>query len=443
MIGPFVPAPAPPTPPPAPARPSLPVPSQSHSPTPPRARHAAVPARRSSHVHDTVLPWMHGSRNGLVSNEQLPSAHASASPATLRLTMPRDVEITRTRIPRVHKRVQPCKRPAQPVPATDEKLPVHRASCLFRSACAASTLLAACAGRVGFEPAPRGEHVGTAAPDAGNPLVEIVPTASAPSLGPVTRVMTWNVEWFGDPERGPEDAAQAEGVRDVLERFPTDLLALQEISNEAAHAALLAHFDVFEAVLAEGHASQRLALWVRRDRFELVAAEEIDGLDDAGRPPLHVTLRDRADGAELHAVVVHAKAGLDPASAAQRARFAQGLVDALSVDPGAAPMVVLGDFNDEIERSLADGGPSPYAAWLERGWQAPTRILEHPEAEHSTAWGAQLDHILVNDALAPSLWPASVDVLRDELLADMPDLPNRVSDHFPVRLRLSAPSGAR
>lgn len=304
-------------------------------------------------------------------------------------------------------------------------------------------LLVACAGRVGVETSPTGEAYGASASPTSDPVPEGAPSAAASFPGPPTRVTTWNVEWFGDPAHGPEDVAQAEGVREVLERFPTDLLALQEVSDERAHAALLARFDAFDAVLAEGHASQRLALWARRSRFDLVDAEEIEGLDDAGRPPLHVTLRDRSDGAALHVVVVHAKAGVDAASAAQRTRFAGALVDRLAADPGNAPTIVLGDFNDEIERSLVDGGPSPYAPWLARGWDAPTRVLERPDAEHSTAWGAQLDHVLLDDALAPSLWPASVDVLRDELLEDMPDLPERVSDHFPVRLRMSTPAGGR
>jgi len=154
-------------------------------------------------------------------------------------------------------------------------------------------------------------------------------------------------------------------------------------------------------------------------------------------------LRERAHDAPLDVIVVHAKAGRGAADWETRRRLAEGLgarLDAL----GVANAIVLGDFNDEIERSLADDRPSPYRPWLERsGWTVPTRRLEAPMAEHSTAWGDQLDHIALAPALGALLWPASVDVLRDEL-ADAGDaFPARVSDHFPVRLRMSPPERAR
>lgn len=255
------------------------------------------------------------------------------------------------------------------------------------------------------------------------------------------RVTTWNVEWFGDAERGPvDDGAQLEAVTDVLLRWPSEIVALQEVSDEDAFAALRARLGGVEGVLSSGPATQRLALLYTVARFELLSLERLDGLDDAGRPPLLATLRDRASTLVLEVVVVHAKAGSDAASWEQRRRFADALGARLDARSTGRPVLVLGDLNDELERSLLEGRASPYAAWIdERDWLAPTRVLEAEDGERTTIWDANVDHVVVSASLAPAVWPASIDVLGDELLARDADYGEHVSDHFPVTLRLASP----
>ena len=45
-------------------------------------------------------------------------------------------------------------------------------------------------------------------------------------------IVTWNVEWFGDPSNGPDDDnLQMQNAKTLIETMGADLYALQEISN--------------------------------------------------------------------------------------------------------------------------------------------------------------------------------------------------------------------
>jgi endonuclease/exonuclease/phosphatase family metal-dependent hydrolase len=247
-------------------------------------------------------------------------------------------------------------------------------------------------------------------------------------------LLTWNIEWFQDPARGPaDDARQLQAVRDVLAQARADLAGLQEISVPERLAMLLEHMPEYALSVSSYEWPQQTALLYRPAQFELVAERVIAGLDDAGRPPLEVELV-AADGAALTVIVVHAKAGGDDASWQRRARFAAGLQRHLDGRRGA--VIVLGDFNDGFTRSIAAGRPSPYARFRAgSGYSAATAALEGgPEA--STVWGDTVDHVLLSDELAARVDPQSIDVLRDELLARDPRFFDDVSDHAPVVARL-------
>lgn len=261
-------------------------------------------------------------------------------------------------------------------------------------------------------------------------------TTTVTETGTPIRLMTWNLEWFGDPQHGPShDALQEDGAVDLLDRWHPDLVALQEVADANAFARVTNRLAGMRGVMAQAPATQKLALLHSATRFEVDAVEEIGGLDDAGRPPLHVTLHDRERDTALHVVVIHAKAGRDAADWTRRHTFAEGLQRVLAREPMGEALVLLGDFNDRIaEGSIVEGFASPYTLLLGDGaYATPTAALD----ASSTAWGAIIDHIVVTRALAPSIDDASVEVLREDALAHAPDFLDQVSDHFPVTLELA------
>ena len=263
-------------------------------------------------------------------------------------------------------------------------------------------------------------------------------TALLADRRPELQVMSWNLEWFMDPEHGPADEdRQLNGARAALSQVGADLIALQEVSSPAALAALLEALPGYQGVLSSYDYPQRLAL-VFHAPLALRSVSEIAGLDAAGRPPLEVALRDERDGGELLMVVVHAKAFDDASNWQRRARFADGLHAYLASAHAGARVIVAGDFNDGLLRSTTSGHGSPYQVFTQDpAWVAPTIELERAGDEGSTAQGgALLDHIVLAAVLAAGLVPGSADVLREEMLARNPSFSATVSDHFPVVLRL-------
>lgn len=272
--------------------------------------------------------------------------------------------------------------------------------------------------------------------DAGNGTERELDSAARHPL----TVMTWNLEWFQDPGKGPQsDTRQYAVARAVLASSGAALIALEEIASEAAFDRLLTDLKGYNGVLSGYDWTQKTALlWSERD-FELHSARALHGLDDAGRPPLRVVLTHKPDGHAWLVVVVHAKAQADDASHAQRVRFAAGLAAQLMAEEEPpTTRILLGDLNDMLEGSITSGMSTPYAAFVDDpAYITPTRALNGGQVQElSYAWGATVDHILVSRDLAPQIAADSVNVLRDELLARYPDFIDEVSDHFPVTLTL-------
>jgi endonuclease/exonuclease/phosphatase family metal-dependent hydrolase len=253
-------------------------------------------------------------------------------------------------------------------------------------------------------------------------------------------VMTWNLEWFQDPDEGPtDDAAQYAAVRNILASSSKTLVALEEVASEDAFDHLMHDLPRYAGALSGYAWTQKTALLWDSARFELVRLRAISGLDDAGRPPLEARLRDKQDQRELVVIVLHAKAQADAASYDKRASMARGLKAHLDAAPVATPTIVVGDFNDLLLGSITDGADTPYRPFLDDpAYAAPTRVLNQPEAsETSFASGATVDHVIVSHELAARIDPKSVDVMRSELLARYPRYTSTISDHFPVTLAIA------
>jgi endonuclease/exonuclease/phosphatase family metal-dependent hydrolase len=258
--------------------------------------------------------------------------------------------------------------------------------------------------------------------------------AAAPPPGALARsIVTWNLQWFLDPTRGPsDDARQLEGARAALVALAPDLLAVQELSSEAALGALLEGTALRAAAITAFEWPQQLAI-ACSERLLPRGSRVLDALTSAGRAPLEVELEDRATGARVIAIAVHAKAYADADSHRERRELAEGLHAHVQARWPDRAVIVLGDFNDGLTRSIVEGEPSPYAAFVtDPRWAAPTAALERADAPR--AW---LDHVIVSDELAPRLGPEpaarlTLSALGVELSAAS------VSDHAAIRVVISA-----
>ncbi len=272
-------------------------------------------------------------------------------------------------------------------------------------------------------------------------------------------VATWNIEWFGSASNGPaDDALQLANVRAVIEQADIDLWGVQEISDPDDFDALLAALgDGYRGALASESGTQRIGFIYKTDVFSSLVVQHI--LRDfaqgpfAGRPPLQlaadVTLADTT--ARITFIVLHMKAFGDQDSYDRRVEAARRLknhIDFTTLD--RAPVVVLGDFNDALTRSIRAGQPSPYDNFLQDSddFFFPSLRIEQAGlgtfCGNNTACvgGATVDHILITDELLPAYEADSAE--RFDALLDAFDGTGgacageyvcTTSDHLPVFAR--------
>ncbi|SEU25019.1 putative Ig domain-containing protein [Stigmatella erecta] len=287
-------------------------------------------------------------------------------------------------------------------------------------------------------------------PDSGTPDGG---TPDAGSPFPLS-VVNWNVEWFGSTTEGPSnDALQLSNVRAVIADAGVDFWALQEVVSASTLLQLkqaLPGYDGFaanDARVIRGSSyytasEQKPAVLFKSDTVQVRSAELILTAYDyefAGRPPLQVSLRVTREGqsVDLTAIVLHMKAQTGGIADYNRRKAAgAALKQYLDSQQPTARVIVLGDWNDDVDVSIYDSGgylPSPYENFVAvpNAYQFLTRPLSLQGVGSTVGWSSFIDHQLVTHALSGDYVSESTQVLYPSL----PDYANTTSDHYPIQSR--------
>lgn len=173
------------------------------------------------------------------------------------------------------------------------------------------------------------------------------------------RVVSWNLANF----EGDTSDHDLDRIREVVDALDPDVIAVQEIKNPQALAALLPGFALHISDKG-GRGHQRLGVAWRRDRVELVEAQEHAELSIGGRvrPALAAYLRAREGGPDLWLVVVHLKAMPDGVEL-RRQQWPMLVELAGELTEGETPapdtdLLVVGDFNSTGPRAAGRDGPA-------------------------------------------------------------------------------------
>jgi endonuclease/exonuclease/phosphatase family metal-dependent hydrolase len=259
-------------------------------------------------------------------------------------------------------------------------------------------------------------------------------------------VASWNIEWFGSAGNGPSDEAlQLARAAAVIRGIDADVWGLAEIADEAAWRGLVAALPAYHGLLvsersvrggpaAYHRGEQKLAVLVKRDVATLLGARVVLARHErtfAGRPPLEARLRLTATGEELVVIVVHMKAFADRASWARREAAAALLHTYLDTEHPTRRVLVIGDWNDDVDRSIVRGLPTPYASLVrDPRYRFVTAPLSARRVSSTAGYAELVDHHLASDEMAALEVPGSAAVYRLERF--LPDFARTTSDHYPV-----------
>lgn len=262
-------------------------------------------------------------------------------------------------------------------------------------------------------------------------------------------VITWNIEWFGHEDRGPDDVElQIENVIQIIEDIQADVFAVQEVYDNELFRSTISEVDGYSAFVAETSFGLDLGYAYNTETVDSIDSQVLDSthgmesFDHAGRLPLEFTFETQLEGEtrEVTTINVHAKAMPDEESYERRVNASQQIRNYIVENLSRAnrKVIYLGDYNDQILESTYDGEPSPYSNFdNDSNFEILTKSLEEDEF---FTFGfppnrSMIDHITINDELFDFLIEGSQRVVTPRVVVDYL---NTTSDHYPVLTRFQA-----
>ena len=296
---------------------------------------------------------------------------------------------------------------------------------------------------------------------------------SGTSIDPATtlEVINWTIEWFGSPLNGPtNDAQQEQNVKTILQNLDADIYAVSEIVDETRLANVVGQMSGYAYVISnygshtninESNASplgeaQKLAFIYKTSVFSNVTtmallSQGINSVADltnpaydywaSGRFPFmlsaDVTLNCITKNVKF--ILVHAKANTAPTTPSYNRRKlgADSLHYTLEQNYADDNIIILGDYNDDLDQSITDG-------FTITSWSAFTNDTDNYEpltlplslaGKRSTvSHDNVIDHVVVSNEMESYYMSSTANILTDAA-SIVSNYGSTTSDHYPVFTR--------
>jgi endonuclease/exonuclease/phosphatase family metal-dependent hydrolase len=283
----------------------------------------------------------------------------------------------------------------------------------------------------------------------GGPSLVVVP---AQGTAATLDVAGWNLEWFGDPSNGPaDDALQLSNVKDVIAGVDADVWGLEEVVDATEWSSLKSQLPGYTGILASdasvtsgsayyGATEQKVALLFKSSIATVVSSKIIltaNDFDFAGRPPLEVKLHVTLNGGseDVVFIVLHMKAFNDAASWQRRQNASVALKSYIDTNYPTQKVVVVGDWNDDVDTSITPGQATPFANFVSDAarYTYPTKALSDAGVASTVSYPDLIDHHLDSNEMYASYVAGSAQAFRaDSYIASYG---TTTTDHFPVITR--------
>lgn len=240
------------------------------------------------------------------------------------------------------------------------------------------------------------------------------------------QVATMNVEFF------PKDGKKTmRSLASLILKMDVDVIALQEVRNKSAIDELVKELPGWSGVFTTSPSQQQsLAYVYKKSEIDLISNKALFTTDSYAfpRPPFVVEVRHKPSKKKYHLINVHLKAMGDAESQARRKDAAQKLKTYVDTYLATVPVMVLGDFNDQIKPT----GAQTFSVLIND--KNNYRFADMSIATGSSAffsypsWPSHIDHILITNELFNLV--DTVMVYRPEIC--VPSYRDVVTDHRPV-----------
>ena len=276
------------------------------------------------------------------------------------------------------------------------------------------------------------------------------------------KVVAWNVEWFGGANGPTDDNLQQQNVQTVLRNINADVYALSEVVSASRLQNIVSQMPGYSFVVSDFcsngsnatscASAQKLAFVYRTSRVNKIREYGVlrqGGSANAsynwasGRFPFLMEADVTMNGTtqRIQFVVVHAKANTSDfiVSYNRRKAGADELRDSLNVQYGNSNVILLGDFNDDLDKTITTQvAPDTTTSWISFkqdvvNFNAVTLPLSLARVPSTASYPDIIDHVVISNEMNRFYVPGSARVLRSEVEGWIPNYANTTSDHFPVQ----------
>jgi hypothetical protein len=290
------------------------------------------------------------------------------------------------------------------------------------------------------------------------------------SIDPITtlEVVNWNIEWFGSTGNGPtNDVQQEQNVKTILSNLNADVYAVTEIVSEERLKAAVDQMPGYTYVISNygSHTNtsinppsalataQKLAFIYKTSVLGNVTTTALlsAGINSAaditnpaydywasGRFPFmmsaDVTLNCVTKPVKF--VLIHAKANTAPTATSynRRKRGADTLHYTLQQNYANDNIIMLGDYNDDLDESITDGFTiTSYSTFTndQANFTPVTLPLSLAGKKSTVSYDDVIDHVTVSNELVADYLPSSAKILTD-VTSLVSNYGSTTSDHYPV-----------
>jgi endonuclease/exonuclease/phosphatase family metal-dependent hydrolase len=275
--------------------------------------------------------------------------------------------------------------------------------------------------------------------------VSVPPRGGADTLD----VGEWNIEWFGATTNGPtNEALQLSNVRDVISGADLDLWGLEEVVSQTQFDQLKSQLTGYDGFLASdarvtsgsayySSSEQKVGILFKSSVITVKAARLIltaNDYDFAGRPPLEVEATATINGvsSDLVFIVMHAKAMADSSSYQRRVNASNALKSYLDSTRATARVIVVGDYNDDLDVSIYNSLTSPYQNFVgdTTRYATPTKAFSDAGGRTTVSNTQAIDHHVITNEVAPLYVAGSAEIYRVD--SYISSYGTTTSDHYPT-----------
>jgi endonuclease/exonuclease/phosphatase family metal-dependent hydrolase len=269
-----------------------------------------------------------------------------------------------------------------------------------------------------------------------------------PQIGSAQKleVCNWNIEWFGKKSSnfGPQDKKlQKINIANVVNQTQMDVFAFQEVAGIDLFDSLLIMLPNYNGVTAPYSAELKTAFLYNKNLFNMAYCKVLALGSDSfstGRYPFEIALIPLNSNAidTLFLINIHLKANTGNDAEKQEAYLSRKksidwLKNYLNLQRAEKHIILLGDWNDDYDRSIYNQWPTPIAK-LELQPNSRfiflTKILTQNNIPSTTGYPDFIDHQLVAKFFLNSYSVENTSILDLRKMID--NYANTTSDHYPV-----------